>query len=260
MEGADRCVSGQGEVDRVIKILVVDDSCVERCLASALLREEPGFEILFAEDGCTALKKMRESTPDLVITDLVMPNMDGLELVRISRREFPTIPVILMTAYGNESLAVDALYEGAASYVPKAKRAERLVETVNRVLARTRANHHREHLTKCIGKLDATFYLDNDPECIPPLVDYVQQLIAGLEWSDEGEQIRAGIALEEALVHAMRHGNLELTADELDRSLRRWSGRFEGPHRPASCKVPLLRSQDRARSAPHQQHFAFRDP
>jgi CheY-like chemotaxis protein len=207
----------------MINILVVDDSCVERSLASALLSEQAGFRVCFAEDGCQALDKMRQSAPDLVITDLVMPEMDGLELVRATRREFPSIPVILMTAYGNESLAVDALYEGAASYVPKAKRAERLVETVNRVVARTLANRRPNQLKNCLGKLDATFYLDNDPDSIPPLLDYVQLLVGGLELSDETEQIRAGLALEEALVRAMCHGNLELTAEDLDR------GRTAGP-------------------------------
>lgn len=207
----------------MVNILVVDDSLVERCLASTLLSEELDFQIQFAEDGCIALDKIRHSPPDLVITDLVMPNMDGLNLVRACRREFPSIPVILMTAYGSEALAVDALYEGAASYVPKAKRAERLVETVQRVLGRSRANQRPKKLTTCLGKLCATFYLDNDPDNVAPVVDFVQQIVGGLELSDETEQIRAGVALEEALVRAICHGNLELTTEDLDR------GRMAGP-------------------------------
>ena len=200
------------------RILVVDDSSVERCLAGALLRSQPDFKILFADDGQSALERIRESRPEIVVTDLMMPRMNGLELVRRSRQEFPRIPVILMTAYGSESLAVDALHDGAASYVPKAKRAERLVETVRRVLARSKANQHAKPLSQCIGKLDATFYLENDPECIPPVVDYVQQLVGGLELSDEMERLRTGVALEEALVNALCHGNLELTTDDLDGS------------------------------------------
>ncbi|MCS7467816.1 response regulator [Stieleria sp. ICT_E10.1] len=199
-------------------ILIVDDSPVDRHFTRDLIEDQPGFQIVFAEHGLDALQLMRHSAPDLVITDLVMPEMDGLELVRASRREFPEIPVVLMTAYGNESLAVDALYEGAASYVPKAKRVERLVETVYRVLARARANRNRNRSTKFYGKVNATFYLDNDLDKIPALVDYVQQIIGGLELSDETEHIRVGVALEEALLHSIWHGNLELTSDELDRS------------------------------------------
>ena len=61
-------------------ILVVDDSSVERCLASSLLAEKSDYRILFAEDGRKALEVLRRSTIDLVVTDLVMPVMDGLEL------------------------------------------------------------------------------------------------------------------------------------------------------------------------------------
>lgn len=199
-------------------ILVVDDSRVERCLAGTLLAQRPDTRVAFAADGKEALRKIRSMRPNLVVTDLVMPEMDGLELVRAVRKEFPHVPVILMTAYRNERLAVEALDQGAASYVPKAIRAERLVETADRVLARTRADRNRQRLTECVGKIDATFYLPNDPAMIPPLVDYIQQAVAGLELGDETERVRAGVALEEALVNAMYYGNLELTPEELDRA------------------------------------------
>ena len=97
------------------------------------------------------------------------------------------------------------------------------METVQGVLRRTRANQRRQKLTNCLGTLRATFYLDNDPDNIAPVVDFVQQIVGGLELSDETEQIRAGVALEEALVQAICHGNLELTAEDLDR------GRIAGP-------------------------------
>ncbi|MBI2481725.1 MAG: response regulator [Planctomycetia bacterium] len=196
-------------------ILVVDDSRVERCSAGTLLMQRSDTRITFAANGKEALRKIRDSQPHLVVTDLVMPEMDGLELVRAVRKEFPRVPVILMTAYGNEWLAVEALDQGAASYVPKAMQAERLVETADRVIARTRAHRNRQRLTECVGKIEATFYLSNDPTIIPPLVDYVQQAVAGLELGDETERVRAGIALEEAIINAMYYGNLELTAKEL---------------------------------------------
>ncbi len=67
---------------------------------------------------------------DLVITDLMMPETNGLELVAAVRQLYPQVPVILMTAYGNESIAVEALERGAASYVPKSQQADRLSDTV----------------------------------------------------------------------------------------------------------------------------------
>ena len=66
-----------------------------------------------------ALDKMAQVIPDVVLTDMIMPNMGGLELVAIIRKRFPVVPAVLMTSVGNEESAVRALQKGAASYVPK---------------------------------------------------------------------------------------------------------------------------------------------
>ena len=82
-----------------------------------------------------ALESMQRGMPDVVICDLQMPEMNGLELVEAVTREFPAIPVILMTARGSEEIAAEALRKGAASYVPKSRLADNLYDTVNRILA-----------------------------------------------------------------------------------------------------------------------------
>ena len=116
------------------KILIVDDSHVERVLAKSLICKNPRFQVELAEDGEDALDKIRAGRPQLVLTDLLMPKMDGLQLLRAVRRDYPTIPVVLMTQFGDESTAVQALESGAASYVPKARQAEYLLPTIERVL------------------------------------------------------------------------------------------------------------------------------
>jgi CheY-like chemotaxis protein len=78
------------------------------------------IRVVHAGNGRDALEKIKSAPPDLVVTDLVMPEMDGLELVKEVRRTYPTIPVILMTAHGSEEIAAAALKAGAASYVPNA--------------------------------------------------------------------------------------------------------------------------------------------
>src|SRR5580692_1676822 len=102
----------------MMTVLVVDDSPLDRRLAGALLKRG-GFEVDQAQHGKAALARMEEARPDLVLTDMQMPEMDGLELVEAVRARFPDVPVILMTAHGSEELAVTALQRGAASYVPK---------------------------------------------------------------------------------------------------------------------------------------------
>ena len=100
-------------------VLVVDDSAVDRRLAGGLLEKESGLTVIYASDGTEALVKLDTENPDLVVTDLQMPKMNGLELVGAIRHQYPLVPVILMTAHGSEEIAIAALEQGAASYVPK---------------------------------------------------------------------------------------------------------------------------------------------
>ncbi len=199
----------------VSRILVVDDSSVDRSLVAGLLRNNPNYDIELAENGREALELVDTAAPDLVVTDLVMPEIDGLELVRLMRRRYPQIPVILMTAFGNESVAVEALQAGAAHYVPKARQAERLLETVERVLDRAVSDQRRERLVHCVLEHQTRFVLDNDPALIRALADQVQEMMASVHFADVGERIRVVEALEEALLNAMYHGNLEISEREL---------------------------------------------
>lgn len=196
-------------------ILIVDDSHLDLRLISGLLSREAEWCLQLAEHGGQALEMIADEQPDLVITDLIMPEVDGLQLVREVRAKFPHIPVILMTAYGNESIAVEALEQGAASYVPKARQAECLAETVRRVLARTRADRNRQHMMQCLTHMDCTFSLESVPALIPPLVDLVQQMLSGMLREDATARMRVGLAVEEALLNALYHGNLEMSEEEL---------------------------------------------
>src|SRR6186713_834064 len=101
------------------KILVVDDSAVDRRLIGGLLQRNGQHDVEFAEDVEGALKYLCQQIPDLIVTDLHMPDRSGLELVAAVRLDYPGVPVILVTGQGHESLAAEALHHGAAGYVPK---------------------------------------------------------------------------------------------------------------------------------------------
>jgi CheY-like chemotaxis protein/anti-sigma regulatory factor (Ser/Thr protein kinase) len=192
-------------------VLVVDDSEVDRRLVGGLLEKQGGCHVAYAPDGKVALQQFEEGIPDLVLTDLQMPEMDGLALVAAIKGDYPLTPVILMTAQGSEEIASEALRRGAASYVPKRKLAEDLIDTVERVLAGAREDrtHSRlmHHLTDC----EARFVVGNDLTLIRSLVSYLQQLVRCMPLGDETERLRVGIALEEALKNAYYHGSLEVT-------------------------------------------------
>ena len=197
------------------RILIVDDSQVERLLAKSLVEKNPRLNCDVAVDGEDALRQIQEQKPTLVLTDLLMPNMDGLELLKRLRQDHPTIPVVLMTQYGDETTAVKALESGAASYVPKARQAEYLLPTIERVLEHASADRRRRHLVQCTIEHHCRYSLPNDRRLIRGLVDELQEVMSGMQFANRMDRIRMGEAIEEALLNAMYHGNLEISEDEL---------------------------------------------
>src|SRR4030095_10857516 len=155
------------------RVLVVDDSAVDRRFVGGLLSKSGRYQVDFAEDGSQALSHMRQSPPDLIVTDLQMPNRNGLELVAAVRMHHPSVPIILMTGHGSEDLAVEALHRGATNYVPKPQLGERLLESVEEALSLARADRTYDRLISCLTRCDFDFELDNDPALIDPLVDLV---------------------------------------------------------------------------------------
>lgn len=202
-------------------ILVVDDSPIDRHLAGNLLEKRAGMTALdkrtgmravYANNGVEALDVIGKTPPDLVLTDLLMPDMNGLELTEEIKRRYPLIPVILMTAHGSEDIAIQALQKGAASYVPKRNLAQELIETVESVLDVSRSDLSQKRLLECLTQTESHFTLDNDVALIPPLIGHLQANLTRMKVCDENGLIRVAVALREALVNAIQHGNLEVSS------------------------------------------------
>jgi CheY-like chemotaxis protein len=209
-------------------VLVVDDSAVDRRLVAGLLKQG-NLEVELAENGRQALDRIRSAPIDLVVTDLRMPELDGLGLVRHIRDHGPHLPVILITAHGSEDLAIEALHAGAASYVPKSELAVSLSQVVDEVLALTRQDRDHERLNNCQTRAEFTFLLENDTALVDPIVDLVQQLVASLGLCDTTGKLRTGMALQQALTNAIVHGNLELNTEQIHESREAMvTGRGEG--------------------------------
>jgi CheY-like chemotaxis protein len=194
-------------------ILVVDDSPVDRRLIEGLLSVQPHWTVHSSGNGAEALTRMQDAVPDVVVTDLLMPEMDGLQLVEAIHAQHPEVPVVLITAYGSEALAVRALTQGAASYVPKSQLADKLADVVAEVLALAGAERHTEDLFACLS--GATFQLKNDPALIDPLVELVQQMGVGVGFGNFTERLQVAAALREALVNALYRGNLEISFEQM---------------------------------------------
>jgi len=100
------------------KILVVDDELNMRLVLKALLNKE-GYEVATASDGIDALKVLKGGNINVIVTDLKMPKLDGLGLLERVMSEYPSTPVVMITAHGTIATAVDALKKGAFDYITK---------------------------------------------------------------------------------------------------------------------------------------------
>lgn len=199
-------------------ILVVDDLLTDRLLVGGLLEKNSDWSVIYAADGREALLQVELNLPDLVLTDLQMPEMNGLELTQAVKREFPLIPIILMTAQGSEKIAVQALEKGASSYVPKRILAEDLASTVDQVLSAARAERDTTRVFNRMKKVE--FSLENDVSLLVSLGRYMQEAVRTRGLCNEADRLRVGLALEEALLNAYYHGNLEV-----DSQLREGDGK-----------------------------------
>lgn len=198
--------------ERLPRVLVVEDSRTQ-AEEIRLLLEEAGFVVEVAGNGREALGVLGRGLPDLIATDLEMPEMNGLQLVEAVRRQYASVPVVLITAHGSEEIASRALRKGAASYVPKSRLDLDLVPTLENLFAVTQAERHQLRALECLEHSESVFVIGNDTTLIAPLLGHLDSLLSRLKLCDATERTRVGVALQEALINAIHHGNLEVGSE-----------------------------------------------
>ncbi|MCS6863485.1 MAG: response regulator [Gemmataceae bacterium] len=194
-------------------ILVADDSVLEQRYVGKILEEHGNWRVHFVRDGEEALAQIPKLKPAILLTDLHMPKMDGLTLVEKVRAEYPLVPVVLMTGSGSERIAVAALKAGAADYVSKQALTHDLGPILERVLSARQAEHRRYKVLQGMTRRSSQFVLENDPTLVPPLVAQLREDLIEIGLCDWTGATRVGIALEEALLNAIYHGNLEVSSE-----------------------------------------------
>jgi len=183
-------------------ILVVDDSETDRTLIGGLLKCKLDWIVQYASDGAEASKLVGQIFPDVVITDLQMPEMNGIELCADVKCKHPHVPVLLTTGVGSEALASS------------------LVETVEQVLAVSGRQRIKDCLLTQSMEARYSFELENDQNLILAMVDFLTKEMVAVGTGGNTEQRQASIALEEAMLNAMFHGNLELDSTQVQRARR----------------------------------------
>ncbi|HEX9241864.1 MAG TPA: sigma-54 dependent transcriptional regulator [Anaeromyxobacter sp.] len=134
------------------RVLIVDDEADSRD-ALAELTQRWGYDVQTAADGTEALRRAIEGHPDVILTDLVMPNMDGLWLLRALRAELPECPVVLLTGRGTIQTAVQAIKEGAYDFIEKPLEIPRLRIVLERALEKKETMREVQLLRRRIAAL-----------------------------------------------------------------------------------------------------------
>lgn len=194
-------------------ILVVDDCAIDLKLTKRILALMDGVRVLTATSGQEAIDIIDEQPVDVVLTDLRMPVVDGLLLLRRIRKSEVNIPVVMMTAEGSEELAVEALRCGAANYVAKHEMARDLLPICESLLAKRKSQHDQFAANKALKAGRISFEIPSDRGVASQLARHLQTKLVDSLQDDAGLRTRVGVAIEEALLNAVIHGNLEVSSE-----------------------------------------------
>jgi two-component system response regulator HydG len=137
-----------------VRVLVVDDEEGARSGLEKLLRLE-GYEVDTAADGLAALERAAEQPPDVVVTDLKMPRMDGMALMERLRTQWPGLPVIVVTAFGDVGSAVAAMRQGAEHYLIKPVDFDELQVAIDRAIENRDVRVEADQLRRQLRERDA---------------------------------------------------------------------------------------------------------
>jgi len=187
---------------RPSRVMVVDDDAETLALLHEIVAKE-GYEVETAEDAETALRRLGEWQPELVITDIHMPGMDGLALLAAVREKEPDIPVVLLTAYGSLKTAVDAIKAGAFDYLSKPFVVEDIRLVVRRALEHTKLVRENRSLR---GQLRERYRFDNLVGSSGGMVE-VYKLVARVAETDSTILIQGESGTGKELIARAIHAN-----------------------------------------------------
>lgn len=197
-------------------ILVADDSEIDRRIISEVLQKEPLDWLIEVVDSAEeAIRLMKEMAFDVIITDVLMSGLSGLELLNHVHKQPHRVPVIVISGQNDQEAAINALQQGAASFVSKTDLNSRLGEVVKQVLDAASREQNYQSMISCAQEMRFHFELQNDPGLIKAMVGMVQQMAEGMQILSSEAQTRLGVALDEAILNAMCHGNLELSQKDM---------------------------------------------
>ena len=198
-------------------MLVVDDQEALRSLLARLLERE-GFDPIQAEDGARAVEMYKTESPLVVVSDIMMPRMDGLMLLNEIRRIDRNATVILMTGQGNEDVLLKALRGGATNFFKKPFNVRELIDEIRKVVE-FRLEAARSSLFSPLLVEEMKHFVM--PRADAPFFPVINQITLQLPCLLPQEDIlNLKIGIEEVITNAIEHGNLGITFDQKSRAIQ----------------------------------------
>ncbi|MCL4479172.1 MAG: sigma-54 dependent transcriptional regulator [Deltaproteobacteria bacterium] len=157
------------------RILIIDDENLVRWSIEKLLTKE-GHEVISASTSAEGLLKLREHVPDVVLLDMKLPDIDGIEVLRTIKKEFINLPVVMITAYGSIDSAVDAIKTGAFDYIVKPFDAEKLKISIARALEMSKLRDELGLFKDAEKKRYGFNSIIGDSETIRVVIDFAKKI------------------------------------------------------------------------------------
>jgi CheY-like chemotaxis protein/anti-sigma regulatory factor (Ser/Thr protein kinase) len=199
------------------RVLVVDDQEALRSLLARLLERE-GFDPVQAEDGAQAVELYKSEAPLVVVSDIMMPRMDGLALLNEIRRIDRNATVILMTGQGNEDVLLKALRGGASNFFKKPFNVRELIEEIRKVVD-FRLEAARSSLFSPLLEEETKRFVM--PRADSPFFPIINQITLQLPCLLPPEDIlNLKIGIEEVITNAIEHGNLGISFEEKNKAIQ----------------------------------------
>lgn len=169
------------------------------------------WELRFVTSEKQAMQEIVKDMPALFLVDMQDLVKHGIDLVDTLRRKHPLVPVVLLTRRDDEPV-YQALRHGAVNYVPWKSADTELVDVVESVLMASEVRKCRNRLLSFVIEQHHHLSLGNDTSLVPALIMLIQETLIGMGICDQAESIRVNMAMEEALLNAIYHGNLEVSS------------------------------------------------
>ena len=193
------------------RVLIVDDQDALRGMLARMV-ERAGFEPVEAKDGEEAIERFRALSPIVVVSDVMMPRMDGLALLEQIKKIDRGAAVILMTGLGNEEVLLQALRGGATNFFKKPFNVSELIQEIRAVAEYRRESARSTFSTPFLEEETKQFRIPTGDERYLPLINQVTLQLPSI--LPEEEILNLKIGIEEMIVNAVEHGNLGISFAE----------------------------------------------